>query len=126
MTGRRKNRVVLEKKVKDPKVLITTLLAELSQIPHIKIDYATLADPQTLETIPEIKRMAKEAGRNPENIEFSVLMMAQGEGPAVETMKRYQDAGVSRMIVLAWAAASGSGVEAVKGLAPIVERAQKV
>jgi len=28
--------------------------------------------------------------------------------------------------VLAWAAASGSGVEAVKGLAPIVERAQRV
>jgi hypothetical protein len=41
-------------------------------------------------------------------------------------MKQYQDAGVSRMIVLASAAASGSGVEAVKGLAPIVERAQKI
>ena len=34
--------------------------------------------------------------------------------------------GVSRLIVLAWAAASGSGVEAVKSLAPIRERAQKV
>ena len=53
-------------------------------------------------------------------------MMAQGEGPAVDAMKCYQEAGVSRMIVLAWAAASGSGVEALKGLAPIVERAQKV
>jgi hypothetical protein len=41
-------------------------------------------------------------------------------------MKQYQDAGVSRMITLAWAAASGSGVEAVKSLGPIVERAQRI
>jgi hypothetical protein len=70
--------------------------------------------------------MAKAAGRNPDGIEFSVLLMAQKDGPSAELMKQYQEAGVSRMIVLAWAAASGSGVEAVKSFAPIVERAQKV
>ena len=70
--------------------------------------------------------MAKEAGRNPDSLEFSTLMMAQGEGPTVDTMKRYQEAGVSRIIVLAWAAASGNGVEAVKGLAPVVEKAQQM
>jgi len=70
--------------------------------------------------------LAKEAGRDAEKLEFSVLMMAQGDGPSADTMKRYQEAGVSRMIVLAGAAASGSGVEAVKGLASVVERAQKV
>ena len=53
-------------------------------------------------------------------------MMAQGDGPSIDTMKQYQDAGVSRIITLAWAAASGSGVEAVKGLASIAERGQKV
>lgn len=87
---------------------------------------ANLSPEKFKETIPEIKRLAKEAGREPESLEFSTLMMAQGEGPTVDTMKRYQEAGVSRMIVLAWAAASGSGVEAVKGLASIVERAQRV
>lgn len=87
---------------------------------------ANLPPEKFKETIPEIKRLAKDAGRDPESLEFSVLMMAQGEGPTIEVMKRYQEAGVSRMIVLAWAAASGSGVEAVKSLAPIVERAQKV
>jgi alkanesulfonate monooxygenase SsuD/methylene tetrahydromethanopterin reductase-like flavin-dependent oxidoreductase (luciferase family) len=87
---------------------------------------ANLPPEKFKETIPEIKRLAKEAGRDPEKLEFSVLMMAQGDGPSVDTMKRYQDAGVSRMIVLAGAAASGSGVEAVKGLASVVERAQKV
>jgi probable F420-dependent oxidoreductase len=87
---------------------------------------ANLPPEKFKETIPEIKRLAKEAGRDPEKLEFSVLMMAQGDGPSVDTMKRYQEAGVSRMIVLAGAAASGSGVEAVKGLASVVERAQKV
>jgi probable F420-dependent oxidoreductase len=87
---------------------------------------ANLSPEKARETLPEIKRLTKEAGRNPEALEFSVLMMAQGEGPTVEMMQRYQEAGVSRLIVLAWAAASSSGVEAVKGLGPIVERAQKV
>ncbi|MBI3304658.1 MAG: LLM class F420-dependent oxidoreductase [Deltaproteobacteria bacterium] len=87
---------------------------------------ANLTPEKAKETLPEIKRLAKEAGRDPESLEFSVLMMAQGDGPTVETMKRYQEAGVSRLVVLAWAAASGSGVEAVKGFAPLVERAQKV
>ncbi len=87
---------------------------------------ANLPPEKFKETIPEIKRLAKEAGRDPEKLEFSVLMMAQGDGPSVDTMKQYQEAGVSRMIVLAWAAASSSGVEAVKGLAPIVERAQRM
>jgi probable F420-dependent oxidoreductase len=87
---------------------------------------ANLSPEKARETLPEIKRLTKEAGRDPGALEFSVLMMAQGEGPTVEMMKRYQEAGVSRLIVLAWAAASSSGVEAVKGLGPIVERAQKV
>jgi alkanesulfonate monooxygenase SsuD/methylene tetrahydromethanopterin reductase-like flavin-dependent oxidoreductase (luciferase family) len=87
---------------------------------------ANLPPEKFAEAIPEIKRMAKEAGRNPEAIEFGVLLMAQGAGPELEMIKRYQDAGVSRIITLAWAAASGSGVEAVKNLAPIVERVRKV
>jgi alkanesulfonate monooxygenase SsuD/methylene tetrahydromethanopterin reductase-like flavin-dependent oxidoreductase (luciferase family) len=87
---------------------------------------ANLPPEKFKETIPEIKRMAKEAGRNPENIEFSVLMMAQKEGPADDLVKQYRDAGVSRIIVLAWAAASGSGVEAVKSFAPVVDRVRRV
>jgi probable F420-dependent oxidoreductase len=78
------------------------------------------------ESIPEVRRLAKEAGRNPESLEFSVFLLAQDGGPDVDTIKRYQEAGVSRLVVLAWAAASGSGIEAVKSFAPIVERAQRV
>lgn len=85
-----------------------------------------LSPEQAKESIPEIKRLAKEAGRDPDGLEFSTLLMAQGDGPSVETMKTYEEAGLSRLVVLAWEAASGSGVEAVKKLAPIVERAQQV
>jgi probable F420-dependent oxidoreductase len=87
---------------------------------------ANLPPEKFKETIPQIKRLAKEAGRDPGRLEFSVLMMAQKEGPTVDLLKQYQEAGVSRVVLLAWAAASGSGVEAVKSFASIVERAQKV
>jgi probable F420-dependent oxidoreductase len=87
---------------------------------------ANLPPDKFKEAIPQIRQMAKDAGRNPHSIEFSVLLMAQQDGPSVDLMKQYQEAGVTRMITLAWAAASGSGVEAVKSLAPIVERAQRV
>lgn len=85
-----------------------------------------LSPEQAKESIPEIKRLAKEAGRDPDSLEFSTLLMAQDGGPTLETMQEYEEAGVSRLVVLAWEAASGSGVEAVKKLAPIVERAQQV
>ncbi len=84
-----------------------------------------LSPEQAAESIPEIKRLATEAGRDPDGLEFSTLLMARGDGPTVETMKAYEEAGLSRLVVLAWAAASGSGVEAVKSLAPVVERAQR-
>ena len=85
-----------------------------------------LSPEQAKESIPEIKRLAKEAGRDPDSLEFSTLLMAQDGGPTLEAMQEYEEAGVSRLVVLAWEAASGSGVEAVKKLAPIVERAQQL
>lgn len=84
-----------------------------------------LSPEQAAASIPEIKRLATQAGRDPDRLEFSTLLMAQGDGPTVDTMQAYAEAGLSRLVVLAWAAASGSGVEAVKSLAPVVERAQR-
>jgi probable F420-dependent oxidoreductase len=77
------------------------------------------------ECIPEIRRMAKEFGRDPDKLEFSVLLMG-GDGPSADAMKQYRDAGVSRLVVLAAAAASGDGVKAVREVAPIAERAAKL
>jgi len=77
------------------------------------------------ECIPQIKRMAREAGRNPDALEFSVLLMG-GDGPTADVMKQYEEAGVSRLIVAALAAAAGDGVGAVRALALVAERGAKL
>jgi hypothetical protein len=41
-------------------------------------------------------------------------------------MKQYQEAGVSRLVTLAAAAAAGDGINAVRDLAPVVDRAAKL
>ena len=87
---------------------------------------AGLTPQQARETLPEIRRLAKEYGRDPEKIEFGVLLMGQGDGPSRDLLKEYHEAGIQRVIVSAAAAATGSGVEAVKAYAAVVERAQKV
>jgi probable F420-dependent oxidoreductase len=77
------------------------------------------------ECIPQIRRMAKEAGRDADKLEFSVLLMG-GDGPSPDIMKQYQEAGVSRLVVLAAAAAAGDGIKAVRDLAPVADRAAKL
>ena len=68
--------------------------------------------------------MAKEFGRDPNKLEFSVLLMG-GDGPIADVMKQYKEAGVSRLVVAA-SAVSDDGVKVVRGLGSIVERAAKL
>jgi Luciferase-like monooxygenase len=76
------------------------------------------------ECIPQIKNMAKEFGRDPNKLEFSVLLM-DGDGPTADVMKQYKEAGVSRLVVAA-SPVSDDGVKVVRGLGSIVERAAKL
>src|SRR5207302_8953726 len=79
------------------------------------------------ECIPQIRTLAREEyGRDADKLEFSVLLMGAGEGPSTDMMKQYAEAGVSRLVVAAAAAASSDGVKAVQGVARVVERAAKV
>ena len=68
--------------------------------------------------------MAKEFGRDPNKLEFSVLLMGGGP-PTADVMKRYAEAGVSRL-VLAASAVSEDGVKVVQGLGSTVETAAKL
>ena len=77
------------------------------------------------ECIPQIRKLAREFGRDPNQLEFSVLLTSGGDGPTREIMKQYQEAGVSRLIVAA-SAVSENGVAVVQRLGSIVERAAKV
>ncbi len=76
------------------------------------------------ECIPQIRRMAKEFGRDPARLEFSVLLTG-GDGPTADAMKQYQEAGVSRLILGA-SAVTEDGVKVVRGLGSIVERAARI
>ena len=78
------------------------------------------------ECIPQINRMARDGGRDPDKLEFSVLLMGTEGGPSADVMKQYEEAGVSRLIVAAFAAAAGDGVGAVRALAPVTERAARL
>jgi len=80
---------------------------------------------QARKSIPEIKRMAREFGRDADKLEFSVLLMS-GKPPSADVMKQYAEAGVSRLVIAAAAAVTGDGVKAVQGLASLVERAAKI
>ena len=86
-----------------------------------------LTPEQAQEDIPTIKQLAKEAGRDPEALEFSVVLLTPPEGEMDgEELKQYRDAGVTRVIMAAAQAAFSDGTEAIKQLAPIVEKAQHV
>jgi probable F420-dependent oxidoreductase len=76
------------------------------------------------ECIPQIKSMAVEFGRDPDKLEFSVLLMG-GDPPTADVMKQYEEAGVSRLVIAA-SAVSDDGVKVVQGLSSIVERAAKL
>jgi len=79
------------------------------------------------ECIPQIRKLARdEYGRDPDKLEFSVLLMGATDGPSADIMKQYAEAGVSRLVVAAAASAAGNGVEAVQSVAHIVERAARV
>jgi probable F420-dependent oxidoreductase len=80
--------------------------------------------------VATLRKLALEAGRNPDSLQVTAIVDAQDGGPSVDELKRYQDAGASRVIVfsqqMGTEAADGRALELVKRLAPVVERAQKV
>ena len=78
------------------------------------------------ESIPQIRALANEYGRDPDRLEFSVMLPASGDGPSSDMMKQYAEAGVSRLVVLTPAAVSSDGVAAVRDVAAVAERAAKL
>jgi len=80
--------------------------------------------------VDTIRRLAQEARRDPDTIQVTVLAEPRDGGPSADLMKRYQDAGASRLVIfsqqMGTEMADGKALEWVKRVAPVVERAQKV
>jgi len=88
-------------------------------------------NPDTLKrNMDTIRKLAQEAGRNPDTIQVTVIVEPRDGGPSVDLLKRYQDAGASRIVIfsqqIGTEMSDGKTLEWVKRVAPVVERAQKV
>ena len=77
-----------------------------------------------------LRKLAAEAGRNPDTLAVTAIVDPRNGGPSVDDLKRYRDAGASRIVVYSQQTrqddADGKALEVVKRLAAVVERAQKV
>ena len=86
-----------------------------------------LSPEQAEKCIPQVKRMARENGRDSERMEFSVMLgIGSQQAPTTEALERYAAAGITRVIILAAETAARDGVQVVRGLAPLVERAARI
>ena len=86
---------------------------------------AGLTPEEASEDIPEIKRLAREADRDPEALEFTVSVGIPDPGSSAfsELIHRYREAG--GLVIPAMGAATGDGVEAIKDLGFVVGLARK-
>ncbi len=80
--------------------------------------------------VTEIRRLAREIGRNPDTLQFTIIVEPSQDGPSTDELKRYRDAGAERVIVFSQRMGSeiadGKGMEWINQVAPVVERGQKV
>jgi len=77
-----------------------------------------------------LRKPTTEAGRNPDILQVTAIVDPRDGGPSVDDLKRYRDAGASRIVIYSQQTrqddADSQALQVVKRLAPIVERAQKV
>lgn len=77
-----------------------------------------------------LRKLTAEAGRNPNSLQVTGIVDPGENGPSVDDLKRYRDAGASRILVfsqqMGTEASAGKALEIVRRLAPVVERGQKV
>ena len=77
------------------------------------------------DAVDSVRRAARDAGRDPGEIEFSVVLTPREGFPSLDDMGRYHAAGMRR-IVLRLDAVTGSGVAAIRRLEPVVEQANRL
>jgi probable F420-dependent oxidoreductase len=77
-----------------------------------------------------LRKLATEAGRNPDSIHVTAILDPRDGGPSVDDLKRYRDAGANRIVVYSQQTrqedADGKALEVVKRSSVIVERGQQV
>jgi probable F420-dependent oxidoreductase len=77
-----------------------------------------------------LRKLTAEAGRNPDSVQVTAILDPRDGGPSVDDLKRYRDAGATRIVVYSQQTrqedADGKALEVVKRLSVVVERGQRV
>ena len=81
---------------------------------------------EAADAVASVRRAAREHGRDPGEVEFSVVLTPDRGFPTLDDMGRYRAAGMRRIILRVMEAATGSGVAAVQRLEPFVEQARSL
>jgi len=81
-------------------------------------------------SVVQLRKLTAEHGRDPDSILISPLIEPGEDGPSVDEVKRYRDAGASRLIFLSQKmiaeSADGKALDAIRRLASSVDRARAI
>jgi probable F420-dependent oxidoreductase len=88
-------------------------------------------DPRTFgEEVAMLRRLTREAGRNPETLQLSPFVDPQEGRLSLDMLKAYRDAGATRVVLftqqIGSAMADGQAATWIERLAPVVERARSL
>jgi alkanesulfonate monooxygenase SsuD/methylene tetrahydromethanopterin reductase-like flavin-dependent oxidoreductase (luciferase family) len=88
-------------------------------------------NPESLKRdVAALRKLATERGRNPDTIHITALVEPHESGPSLDDLRKYADAGASRVVIfsqkMAIAMADGAALELIKRFEAVVERGQQV
>jgi probable F420-dependent oxidoreductase len=80
--------------------------------------------------VATLKKLTTSNGRNPDSLHITAIVDPHEDGPSVEELHAYKEAGASRVMLfsqkLGIAMADGAALDLVKRYAPVIERARRV
>ncbi|MGH7934147.1 MAG: LLM class F420-dependent oxidoreductase [Candidatus Binataceae bacterium] len=90
-----------------------------------------VGNPEELKrSVARLRQLTTERGRNPDSIQISPLVDPGENGPSADDLKRYREAGASRLVLLSQKTvaetADGKALELARRFAPAVERARAI
>ena len=88
-------------------------------------------NPESLKrNVATLRKLTAEQGRNPDSLHITAFVDPKENGPSLEELKLYADAGASRVVIFsqktASAIADGAALNLIDRFQPVVERAQHV
>ena len=88
-------------------------------------------NPESLKrNVATLRKLPSDQGRNPDSLHITAFVDPGENGPSVDELKRYADAGASRVVIFsqktASAIADGAALNLIDRFQPVVERAQHV